>query len=312
MSTNKFEEINEVPFAKSFSGHETFAFRYSWLKKGFDQLLLDRDVFQRDDAIVKLGVGKNMVRSIRHWCLATKILEEIPGTHGKYLQPSQLGMRLMTSNGWDPFLEDDATLWLMHWNLASIGTRTAMWYWAFNRYYEYAFTRAGMFEALRRALHTLGWTDIADSTIKRDTDCFIHTYLPPKSGESKVNDSIECPLANLNILVQEPYTDRYRFVIGPKPSLPPSVFSYAILEYWDQTNTHRDTLELREIMRSEGSPVLIFKLDEESVLSFLDNIHTVSMGCVLFEDTPLVRRLVRKHQHEVDPLTILENYYESQ
>jgi|GEM_PF-4571562 len=27
----------KVPFQKSFSGHETFAFRFGWLKKGIDQ-----------------------------------------------------------------------------------------------------------------------------------------------------------------------------------------------------------------------------------------------------------------------------------
>jgi hypothetical protein len=46
----------------SFSGHETFPFRYPWLKKGYDAVRADRNVFQRDDAITTLGVGKNMVQ----------------------------------------------------------------------------------------------------------------------------------------------------------------------------------------------------------------------------------------------------------
>ena len=58
------------PTAYTFSGHETFPFRYPWLKKGFDAVREDVSVFGRDDAITTLGVGKNMVRSIRHWCLA--------------------------------------------------------------------------------------------------------------------------------------------------------------------------------------------------------------------------------------------------
>jgi len=60
----------------SFSGHETFTFRYGWLKKGMDDALKDPTVFSREDAIVRLGVGKNMVGSIRHWCLATQVLQE--------------------------------------------------------------------------------------------------------------------------------------------------------------------------------------------------------------------------------------------
>jgi hypothetical protein len=65
-----------VAVQQSFSGHETFPFRYPWLKKGFDAVRADGDVFLRDDATTTLGVGKNMVRSIRHWCLTAGVVEE--------------------------------------------------------------------------------------------------------------------------------------------------------------------------------------------------------------------------------------------
>src|SRR5947209_12763996 len=103
----------------SFSGHETFPFRYPWLKKGFDAVEEDGDVFLRDDAITTLGVGKNMVRSIRHWCLAAGTLEENPGNRGGALKVSDLGRLLLADDGLDPYLEDPATLWLIHWQLAS-------------------------------------------------------------------------------------------------------------------------------------------------------------------------------------------------
>ncbi|MBC8136407.1 MAG: DUF4007 family protein [Fibrella sp.] len=55
----------------AFSGHQTFVFRYPWLKKGVDALTRDPAVFRSPDAIVRLGVGKNMVDAIRHWTLST-------------------------------------------------------------------------------------------------------------------------------------------------------------------------------------------------------------------------------------------------
>lgn len=58
-----------------FSGHETFSFRYPWLKKGYDAVCDDGSVFLRDNAMTTLGLGKNMVRSIRHWCLTAGIVE---------------------------------------------------------------------------------------------------------------------------------------------------------------------------------------------------------------------------------------------
>jgi hypothetical protein len=59
-----------------FAGHETFTLRYGWLKKAVDATLDRQDIFLQDDALVTLGVGKNMVRAIRHWGLVTGVLED--------------------------------------------------------------------------------------------------------------------------------------------------------------------------------------------------------------------------------------------
>jgi hypothetical protein len=77
-------------------GHETFAFRNGWLKKGMDAINEDGVIFTRDDALVTLGVGKNMVRSIRHRCLATNLAQEHAGPGvTKPLMPTELGKRLL-------------------------------------------------------------------------------------------------------------------------------------------------------------------------------------------------------------------------
>ncbi len=64
----------------SFSGHETFTLRHGWLKKAVDAVQTDPHAFMKDTAMVHLGVGKNMVRSIRHWSLAADVVREMPGT----------------------------------------------------------------------------------------------------------------------------------------------------------------------------------------------------------------------------------------
>ena len=56
-----------------FSGHETFTLRYGWLTKAVARVRSDRRVFTREDAMVAFGVGKNMVRSIRHWSMASGV-----------------------------------------------------------------------------------------------------------------------------------------------------------------------------------------------------------------------------------------------
>ena len=302
-------ELDKIPFSKSFSGHETFAFRYLWLKKGVDLLTTDPEIFQRAEAVVAFGVGKNMVRSIRHWCLATRMAEEKFGSRLRLLHPTELAKSLLSDSGWDPYLEDDATLWLIHWNLASEGTRAATWYWAFNQFHEYTFNRILMVDSLARDIQSIGWSSISFSTLKRDVDCFVQSYLGSKSQKTGIDNSIECPLTNLDILIQEPDGERLRFRMGPKESLPPAIFAYALVMFWNATNHNKSTLELRDILRSQGSPGLVFKLDQETVLNYLDSLNELTEGLMFFEDTPLVRRVVKLEDLPEDPIFLLEDYY---
>ena len=63
----------------SFSGHQTFPFRYAWPWKGVHAVSQDSGVFRRPDALARLGVGKNMVASIRHWGEALDLFEVTKG-----------------------------------------------------------------------------------------------------------------------------------------------------------------------------------------------------------------------------------------
>ena len=73
MSTPKPTTSDKI--IASFSGHETFPFRYTWLKKGVDAVRENLTIFADDSATITLGVGKNMVRSIHHWCQAAGLIE---------------------------------------------------------------------------------------------------------------------------------------------------------------------------------------------------------------------------------------------
>jgi hypothetical protein len=138
----------------SFSGHETFVFRYTWLKKAVDAVKVNPKVFGQEDSIVTLGVGKNMVRSIRHWGLATGVLDEEPRSRGTALAVSKLGEFIFgdgSSSGADPFLEDPNTLWLLHWSLLTNSVRSTTWQWAFNRLPSNEFTRESLYQSLEDA-----------------------------------------------------------------------------------------------------------------------------------------------------------------
>ena len=60
---------NSLGVKFTFSGHDSFQCRHLWLKKGFDFVKSGKS-FSDEDAVVILGVGKNMVNSIRFWMKA--------------------------------------------------------------------------------------------------------------------------------------------------------------------------------------------------------------------------------------------------
>ena len=96
----------------TFSGHETFQCKSLWLKKGYDYALSNKS-FNDAEAVVALGVGKNMVASIKFWLRAFDIIDE----EGNI---TWFGHYILGDNGKDQFLEDTNTLWLLHFYLVSL------------------------------------------------------------------------------------------------------------------------------------------------------------------------------------------------
>lgn len=297
----------------SFGGHETFTFRYGWLKKGVDGLRQHPDIFTQDEAMVRLGVGKNMVRSIRHWCLATQVIAEgetLPGTRTRRLSLTDFGGRLFLDPAWDPYLEADGSLWLLHWRLATNNKRATTWYWAFNRLKEQEFTRDSLLGGLTRLAAEHNWSRVAAASLKADLSCFLRTYTAGKRGPaSTVEETLDCPLTSLGLIsvIGEGQTQRYRFHNGPKTGLPAAVFCYALLESWESRHQGQQTLSLREIVHGEGGPGRVFRLDDDAVLSYLDALEDLTDGSLTFSDTVLVRQVVRRKP--ITSTAVLEKYY---
>ena len=170
----------------SFSGHESFPMRYSWLKKAVDGVAADPCAFSREDAMVRFGVGKNMVTSMRHWGLSLGMLKEAcvdRKTRGRTLAVTALGASLFRDSGWDPFLEDPGTLWLLHWKLAGHPDRATTWWWVFNHYPSTEFTRQDLQQALESLVAQNEHSRVTSASLKRDIEVFVRTYAP--SGDHR-------------------------------------------------------------------------------------------------------------------------------
>jgi len=295
----------------SFAGHESFTLRYGWLKKAIDAVSEDPHLFARDDALITLGVGKNMVRSIRHWALATGVLEEsaTDSSRVKGLVPSELGRLLMGGRGKDPYLEDVGSLWALHWMLASKpATSPTTWLWAFNFFPDLEFTKAKFITGLRKFTEQHGWKQVAESSLSRDVDCFIRTYVSGTAIDTIPEESLDCPFTELGLLQE--YSDEgkfYSFARGEHPSLSPAMFTFALLQFWTTSYSSQPTMTFEHVAYRQGSPGRVFKLSENVITNYLEAIERITDKAITYDVTAGLRQLYKRAT--VRPLDMLAHHY---
>lgn len=294
-----------------FSGHETFPFRYSWLKKGVDAATGAEDPFNQDDALVRLGVGKNMVRSIRHWCLTTGLLEEQRTGAKRTLSVSSLGQYLFGDDGQDPYLEDSATLWLLHWKIATNRRRATTWFWVYSFWHHAEFRKEWLVQRLAEVADVQGWHRISASSIARDVDCFVRTYVPARASKTLLlEDTLDCPLVELGLIEELPDRRTYRLVRGDKPTLPDAIFAYAVVDYWQCVAARGTTLPFDDLFHGPGSPGRVFLMDENSLVERLERLERITGGCYTYAESAGIKQLMRSDEHP-NLMELLRLYYES-
>lgn len=178
-------------------GHESFLLREGWLTKGLLCVQEDNRLFTGVYSADKLGVGTNMVKSIRHWMQAFKLINESQ-RDGTTL--SDLGEVIATN---DIYFEDIFTLWLLHSNIAKNSERSTIWYLFFNKCGVEEFNKEDLLIILKKELFKYSETDTAPETsIKDDIDVLLNMYR--KSGNNDdPEDKNSCPMALLGLIKKE-------------------------------------------------------------------------------------------------------------
>lgn len=277
-----------------FARHETFHPRFSWLKKGFDRAAEDHEIFIDPEAHVRLGVGKNMVRAIRYWCHAFKVLEDDPSVGGRATgsKPSGFGEFLMADDGGlDPFLEDPASLWLLHWKLLTEPCEATAWWYAFFVHAGGEISPSELATDLRAYVEKHHPTArAAESSLKKDASCIVRVYGVVPSGSAASEETIQCPFAELGLLRPGPRKGTYVFKIGGKPGLSSRIIAAASLDFARRHgDPARRTIALTSLMYEPGSPGLAFKLSENTLYRSLEEVAELDHGIVLTESAGLVQ-----------------------
>lgn len=297
----------------TFARHETFHPRYGWLKKGFDAAEADPEAFLHPDAHVRLGVGKNMVRAIRYWCHAFKVLEEDPSVSGRAMasRPSTIGQDLLGKDGLDPYMEDLGTLWLLHWQLLRPPCSATAWWYAF---FIHARSELSVDE-LSAGLSSYVESEFpaaraAKSSLRKDASCIVRMYGEISSGPVG-EESIHCPWAELRMM--RPVADRkaWAFRVGRKPGLTPPLIAALCFDYAAMRGvSSARTFSVGSLTYGPASPGLALKLPENVIYSALEEAagmdsriglsDTAGVVQLTYDEDPrdLHQRFIRMHYEE--------------
>ncbi len=290
----------------SFSGHESFICKQFWLKKGVDFLLQEENSFTSDEAVVRLGVGKNMVRSIRFWLRAFGITDD-----NDELQ--DIGRYIFLDNGTDPYIESIGSTWLLHYLLISTN-KASIYSLLFNdfRRVRPEFKVEQLQNYIARICKEGSPSSYNENTVKRDIRVMLNSYLPPSiSKRSEIEDSFSGLLYEVRLVGQKSKFDLLReekvtyYIIESdfRDTLPCEIVLYSIL---DNPNFGR-TITFQDLYSSPNSPGNIFALNQDGLYEKIVQILEKFPECSYSETAG--NKVLQISSKLTDKYQVLDAYY---
>lgn len=275
----------------SFSGHESFYCKSLWLKKGYDFLTEGRS-FLDDDAVVRLGVGKNMVTSIRYWLKAFGLTVND--------QPTELAQIIFSNEGGDCFTEDVNTLWLLHYCL--VHTQVASLYnLLFSDYQreKKEFEKNTLDAYIQRKCNVPEQKNVYNSnTVNKDMGVLLKNYFAPENFTAM--EDFSALLIGLNLL-RRVDKDTYAFNETSTSAIAPEIILYAIL---DSKNENDATMSFDAIQEL----ALTFCMSVPAFTSIVRDLEKTHADLFHYTENSGIRN-IQFLRDDFDKYQILTNYY---
>jgi len=302
-----------------FSGHDTFPLRYGWLYKAVNHLnsggkLQTSKEEETQQAIIKLGVGKNMVNAIRYWAESAGLLnskrtqssiEFFTSDNGNYLFNDERGK--------DPFLEHIGSIWLVHFWLCFNEEEMTSYRYFFNifngEYFEKQVLLAHMTDDLAKL--TSSDSTLNDSTIQKDIDTFLNSYSKKHSVKTAGEEQFNSPLTELS-LIQESGKNYYLSALNSKSDLPVEIFVYAVLKFIQKESKLSNVAKVNfnSLLLDPFSPGRVFRLSELGLGEKLDEAQVFSNGNISWIDSMGLRQISVAPSYLNQEQSVLDSYYE--
>lgn len=279
----------------SFSGHESFQCKSLWLKKGYDYLLAGGK-FNDADSVVKLGVGKNMVASIRFWLRAFSL------TTADELTPLA-NYIFNNDNGRDKFTEDINTLWILHYLLVKSGI-ASIYNLLFLEYQreKKEFSKSELQTFIKRKCSVPEQKNVYnENTVKKDIGVLLKNYIAPT--DLKAIEDFSALLLDLNLINRRKQDnsehESYVFRQVKNSEISDEVFLFALIDYSNEDKT----LSLDKLQALS----LIFCMPLPDLIEAIKRIESRYSRSIVFTDNSGVKNV--QLLAELEPSTILDSYY---
>lgn len=281
-----------------FSGHETFHCRHFWLKKGLD--FVDSDTsFSSPEALVSLGVGKNMVTSISFWLKAFDLVNE------DSFQKTDLGEKLFSEKGWDPYVEDIGTLWVLHYSIMKkdYASIYKMIFQDFRKQKLNSYFTASELLKYVTAQCVRNSFSFSENSLKNDVKVFLRNYFAKKDNRKSIEDDFSALLLDLELITSENLKDEnneliYKLNYSDQPKLDDLIFFYGILDSFEG----RESISLDEIQSEVADLFMMNRAGVERIINGLQE-----SGFVVFKEDSGRKELQIKR--EVSKWDVLDEYY---
>lgn len=243
-------------------GHEKFALREGWVNKGIKASIEHTPhIFLESKGADVLGVGTNMVKSIRYWMQACKLLIK----DGNNEKISDLSKVIFEK---DPYLEDIFSIWLLHSNLVKNRDVATVWYMFFNSFKADEFSRSDLFKQMKQELFKFVGKQVTESSVEGDIDVLLNMYSKGELKNDDPEDKNICPLASLGLIKKED-----EIFVKKQPDLR-KVSDTLILYELSIMFDHEKSLSIETIATGERSLGAIYHLSRVSINRYLDSLET--------------------------------------
>lgn len=230
----------------------------------------DRTVFMGDNGnpMDILGIGANMVKSLRYWLQAVELTFE-PTSGKKYQELTPFG-EVVYEN--DRYIEEIGTLWLLHYKLVTKEAVATAWYYFFNEFSRNEFNRDDFVKQLNTYI-LLNESEVSERSLDDDFNCIINTYVPRiKSNPGKVHpeSNIDCPFGELSLVdIVNKKAKTYKKSVPKIDSIHPLVVLAVII---DQAKGEKQ-IKISSIQNDKCNAGKVFNLDIITLTSLLNKIE---------------------------------------